>query len=134
MKKIITLLVFTLLLALSFFAGNHYGANNYLLANSANRALVLAMELRMLRADNTSDLIYIKETELSSEFRFHEQYINSNFKWMFPNVTEHAEENMRQAAKYRLEFPYTTSKIENPDTEFSSQMNQAANRMVEKYK
>ena len=141
MRKVVSLLIFSLLLVLSFVAGNHFGANNYLLANSANRALVLATELRMLRADNTSDLIYIKEVELSSEFRFHEQYIDSNFNWMFPNVAEHAEKNMRQAVKYRIEFPYRVPEIENPNTEFSDQMNQgldnmnqAANRMVEKYK
>ena len=114
MKKIILPIFFLLLLAMSFFAGNHFGANNYLLANSANRALVLAAELRMLRANNTADLIYVKEIELSSEFRFHDQYTNSNFKWMFPSIAESSERNMKQAVKYRLEFPYNTSDIEVP--------------------
>jgi len=141
MKKIILPIIFILLLVFSFAAGNHFGANNYLLANSANRALVLATELRMLRTDNTADLLYIKEVELSSEFRFHEQHINSNFKWLFPNVTKQAERSMKLAVKYRLEFPFTIPGIENTDVEFSGRvnqglddMNQSANRMVEKYK
>ena len=43
---------------------------------------------------------------------------------------------MKKAVKYRLEFPYTTSYIEHSGqiNQGLEKVNQAVNRMIEKYK
>ena len=117
------------------------GGEKYLLANSSNDAFILSNELRMLRSGNIENVIYVKELELSSQIRFHEEFLNSNFKWLYSDITQYTDINMRKAIKYRLENRYEIPNIDNTDVDFSNHINQgleevneSVDRMQEKYK
>ena len=141
MKKAIISVFILAALIISFLAGLRMGGEKYLLANSSNDAFILSNELRMLRSGNIENVIYVKELELSSQIRFHEEFLNSNFKWLYSDITQYTDINMRKAIKYRLENPYEIPSIDNTDVDFSNHINQgleevneSVDRMQEKYK
>lgn len=143
MKKILISISVLVSLLITFFLGLYLGAENFLLADSQNKAIVLSHELRMLRNNNTQDLIQIKESQLTRQIEYHDRYLNNNFNWFFQMVTQNTERNMKAAIKYRLEYPYEFQAWwedgwKGDITEDMKlrvlEINEAQDRMIEKYK
>ena len=143
MKKILISISVLATILSSFFLGLYLGAENYLFANSQNQAIVLSNELRMLRNGNTQDLIQIKESSLTGQIELHNRYLNNNFNWFFQEITQNSERNMKAAINYRLEHPYKFPEwwkdgwkgdITEDMKLRVSEINEAQDRMIEKYK
>ena len=142
MKKVLISISVLATILISFFLGLYLGAENYLLANSQNQAIVLSNELRMLRNGNTQDFIEIKESSLTGQIELHDRYLN-NFNWFFQEITQNSERNMKAAINYRLEYPYKFPEwwkdgwkgdITEDMKLRVSEINEAQDRMIEKYK
>jgi len=97
----------------------------------------------MLRDGNTENIIQIKESSLTGQIEYHDQYLNSNFNWFSPKLTQNSERNMKAVIEYRLEYPYIFPEWWGDDWKGDItddmklrvlEINEAQDRMIEKYK
>ena len=97
----------------AFIIGVHVGSHQLLLMDSSAQAVLLANELKVIRAGKAKKLIEKKEIELDGKVVWALQFQEYGHPWMFYPIAENYDHDryLHTVALYRKRYPSPTSTI-----------------------
>ena len=110
MKKSLAALLAVVASGASFLLGARVGVTAFSQADAQYRASIAAGQLRLIEAQHLDELKQMKELELNARLADHGRYLESHFKWLWPDLASQDDEAITSAARYRATHPF-----EEPD-------------------
>ncbi len=107
-------LVGILALAISFYVGSRIGAREHILADSQYRAALAVANLHRIEKGQIEDLKDIFEIELNAHMARHGDYLDSQFKWLWPQLQPETPRAIKTAVDYRIEHPFQEPDLADP--------------------
>ena len=115
MKKTILVVLWVLSLAATFYVGTRIGARENGLAYSQYRAANIAANLKLIEKNKIDDLKSILETDLNGEIATYSYYLDSDWKWLWPEYwADKQPKGIIYAVQYRKSHPYVEYDFANP--------------------
>ena len=116
MKKLaLVVIVFVIGGAVGFVAGARVGVWEFMLANAQYQASILATQIKSIKAGKTEPIIAGMEISLNGELSKHGQYMESYFRWLWPELKSKDDQPIRRAVAYRLANPYPGPDLSKPE-------------------
>ncbi len=98
----------------AFWGGTRVGVEQFQLAESQYRASIAVHELEWLAAGDLERLQMVREISINAWLAQHGRYLDSNFKWLWPELRAADDDAIKRAVSYRLDNPYDMPEV-GPD-------------------
>jgi hypothetical protein len=102
------------LAAITFWEGSRIGVQQFEFADAKYKASILAFQLQALKRQNMSTLETGMQIELNTRLAQHGEYLESNWKWLWPELHSETDREIKGAVKFRLENPYSEPDMSSP--------------------
>ncbi|MBC3808976.1 hypothetical protein H8K52_16675 [Undibacterium seohonense] len=117
----------------AFIIGSRVGAYQAMIGDAQNKALLDVYALKCLKKGCIEPLITEKEISLNGQIALHGRWVESNFKWLFPEFATQDSTNIHEAVKYRLENPYTMPDLGPEMVEEQNEFQKYLNGVLKQY-
>jgi len=117
----------------AFIIGSRVGAYQTMIGDAQNKALLDVYALKRLKKGSIEPLITEKEISLNGQIALHGRWVESNFKWLFPEFATQNSTNIQEAVRYRLENPYTMPDLGPEMVEEQNEFQKYLNGVLKQY-
>ena len=114
MKIFSFIVVWIFTLVISFYAGSRIGTREHIFADSQYRAALVVANIRRIEKGQVDYLKDLYEVELNMHIARHGDYLDSKFKWLWPELQPETSRAIKTAVDYRIKYPFKEPDFANP--------------------
>lgn len=97
-----------------FWIGLRTGAQEFQFADAQYKASIVAFQLERLSGGDIATLDTLMQIELDYQLALHGEYLDSNWRWMWPEAASPTDREIKHAVNYRLHHPFTEPDMSSP--------------------
>ena len=114
MKIITVLILWAISLAVAFYAGSRVGVREHYLADSQYQAAITAGNLRIIERNQIETLKTSEEIQLDGDLATYGAYLDSRWKWLWPELQPETPRAIKSAVEYRASHPFDEPALGDP--------------------